>query len=526
MASNEKKQPRGMASVELRALTVSVGRRNLLRDVTIEIPAGKITLVVGCSGVGKSVLLRILSGAIGRHDQRITVTGQVLIRGQDILATRRQAPVGVVFQQFALFDDFSANDNVEFAAQHGKTSETGSAAGWLQELDVPSGTPISALSGGQQQRLAIARTLAASPDVVLYDEPTSGLDSLTARRVASLIQQTHSRHGQTSVIVTHDYHALPPIADRILILDPIAATLREVESQESEVIESCLKSPVNLETKTATNGTLVRRIGQRILDGLELTGRAAEGLAILPWSCLPIWKNVRWGCRYLRHYLNLVCGLSAAVYIGISGLIIGFVATYFTFKFLPYANYTRPLLIENLLSSIGFALYRILVPVLATLLIAARCGAAVASDIGAKCYARQFDAMRTFGVQPSRYLLTPVLYAFAVGTPLLTALSVCVACLTSLVVFVSSQTVHGAEFWYQHFQRDLVVPDQLLPRGTGWLVAKLLTCGLGIAAISFHSGARPKSSSADVSRGITQAILWSTLFVLVVHFSFTFFEFD
>ena len=86
-------------------------------------------------------------------------------------------------------------------------------------------------------------------------------------------------------------------------------------------------------------------------------------------------------------------------------------------NFLPFSLYTQPLLIDELLSSVGFALYRILVPVLATVLIAARCGAAVAADVGVKRYGGQVDAMQTLGFQPHKYLLVPIVFAFIIATP-------------------------------------------------------------------------------------------------------------
>ena len=103
------------------------------------------------------------------------------------------------------------------------------------------------------------------------------------------------------------------------------------------------------------------------------------------------------------------------IYVSIAGLVMGFVATYFTFRFLPYRPITEPLVLENVLDALGFSLYRILVPVLTTILVAARCGAAVTSDVGGKVHGQQIDALRTLGIKPARYLLTPILYAFLVG---------------------------------------------------------------------------------------------------------------
>src|SRR4029077_4498735 len=127
-------------------------------------------------------------------------------------------------------------------------------------------------------------------------------------------------------------------------------------------------------------------------------------------------------------------GPLAMLYVALAGIVAGVVATYFTFRFLPYRFITEPLVLENVLDALGFALYRILVPVLITLLVAARCGAAVASDVGGKVQGQQIDAMRTLGINPERYLLTAILYSFLLGTPVLVLLGFAVARFASMCV--------------------------------------------------------------------------------------------
>lgn len=525
--------PADATTVSLHRLSVRIGERVLLDDVSVQFPPGAVSLIIGSSGVGKSVLLRILSGEIGRDDAQIAVTGTVTFDDEDVLVRGARPRVGIVYQSFALFDELSPRENVAFAAAHAAGTPDGHADSrrLLDELQVPVHTRTSRLSGGQKQRLAIARTLAYQPDVLLYDEPTSGLDAATADRVAELIDTTHSTHPETAIVVTHDYSSLPAIADHIFVLDPEERTLREVPREQWGRLREELKpAPVSEPGGDPSRSISLRAAGRRAARvlgrALDRTARAAEALVTLPWHLIPKWPSPRWGFRFLLHYLRLVAGPSAWAYIAISGLIIGFVATYFTFRFLPYANYTEPLLIENLLASIGFALYRILVPVLATILIAARCGAAVASDIGGKTYGRQTDAIRTFGVRPTHYLLTGILLAFLVGTPVLSAIGYGVAHVTSLVVFTATHPHFGPDFWHLYYHRDLIAPGRDLFVGSGWLLAKLLVCALGIALTAYHCGASEKDSSRDVSSGITRAILWSTLLVLVVHFAFTFLEFD
>jgi ABC-type transporter Mla maintaining outer membrane lipid asymmetry permease subunit MlaE len=440
----------------------------------------------------------------------------------------------VVFQSFALFDELSPVENVRFARAHREARPgRNGASPWtpealLDELRVPRGVRTANLSGGQKQRLAIARTLAFDPAVILYDEPTSGLDPATAAQVAQLIQSTHATHPQTSIIVTHDYESLAPIADRIYLLDPAQRALVEVPRVDwprlSEMLQPQAGTAV-LSTARAEPGWLARMCAA-VRGFLVGTSRQVEQIVSLPLRLAPVWKSVPWGLRTFLHYLRLVAGPSAWLYVAIAGAIAGFVSTYFTFRFLPYRPYTEPLLIENLLHSLGFLLFRVLVPVLATVLIAARCGAAVASDVGGKVYGQQLDALRSFGAEPRRYLLTGILYAFLLGTPLLVGVSFLAARLTSLAVFTATHSELGPFFWQSHFHRELAVPGQWLYAGTGWLVAKVICCAAGMAWIAYDRGRQPKHSPSDVSGGITSQILWSTLYVLVVHFAFAFNEFE
>jgi ABC-type transporter Mla maintaining outer membrane lipid asymmetry permease subunit MlaE len=171
-------------------------------------------------------------------------------------------------------------------------------------------------------------------------------------------------------------------------------------------------------------------------------------------------------------------------------------------------------------------LYRILVPMLITLLVAARCGAAVTSDVGGKVHGQQIDALRTLGIKPERYLLTAIAYAFLFGTPLLVLLAFGLARFTSLCVFTVTHPQLGPHFWDTHFHRALSVAGRWLFQGTGWLLAKVLCCAAGMGLSAYLVGMRPKRSSRDVSDGITLNILLSTIYVLLVHMGFALFEFD
>ena len=508
-------------AVALRNFGVKVAGKTLLRHVNARFEPAEITLIVGPSGAGKSVLLKALAGLIGPDDQTLEVNGLIQI-ASETSSHPRPGQVGVVFQNFALLDELSPTENIQLARDH-RRSRDGSVPtvdDLLLDLQIPSSTPTGALSGGQRQRLAIARTLAYNAPVILYDEPTSGLDAASAAIVAKQIRDTHDQHGKTSIIVTHDYETLAEIADRIFLLDPQKQTLIEVSVHE---IRKRLKPSIHETPAAASVGD---RLNRRAADWFDGTGKVVQEAVTLPLSLLPAWRSPRWGARFLFHYLKLIAGPSAFAYLAISGAIIGFVTTYFVFKFLPYAEYTEPLIIEDMLGSMGFSLFRILVPVLATILIAARCGAAVASDVGGKSYGQQLSALRTLGVRPRGYLFTGVLWSFLVATPILVIVSYAIAAMTSLLVFINTHPDYGALFWQHNFHQFLVNEGHWWYTGSGWLLAKVICCALVISAVAYNIGSKPKLSGNDISKGITQTILWSTLLVLVVHFIFAFIEFE
>jgi len=513
------------SAVQVRNLNLSAGQVVLLQDLNADFLDNEISLIVGPSGVGKSLLMKVVAGIVESAEGGIEYRGEVKINGTNAAAGK----VGFVFQSFALFDEWSPISNVEFARSAG----AGHAARMpseelLEKLKVPTHVPTSRLSGGQKQRLAIARALAFNSPVIIYDEPTSGLDPATGRQVADLIRDTHDQYGQTTLVVTHDYPSLLPIADRVFLMDPGKKTILEVEREAWNTIPETLKEMAGLVSiaERSSKDTAIRRIGSSIYRFFSATSNWLAACLIGLYSLIPTFGNPLWGIRYLGHFSRLIFGPTALIYLLLAGIISGFVTTYFTFKFLPFASYTEPLLIEDLLTGLGFAMYRIFVPVLGCVLIAARCGAAVTADIGGRQYGDQLAAMQTMGTSPRGYLLTPIIWAFLIGTPLLYLTSYFGARMTSLLTFVSSYPERGPDFWHQYFHRGLFVPGSAWYRGTHWLLAKLLTSGFGVALISYFIGKRPKYSSADVSRSVTQTILLATLYVLVVHYLFALFEFE
>ena len=210
--------------IEFRNVGISFGERKILEQVSFSVGHGETLCILGRSGVGKSVSLRMLMGFLKPDSGEIFVDGQE-ITGFDeegMQAIRRR--VTMVFQNGALFDSLSVRENVAFPLrEHGDLSEEE-----IQELvarliclvgaeDVVDSLPAS-LSTGRKRAVAIARALAARPEVVLYDEPTTMVDPIIARRMGDLIQRLKQERGFTSIVVTHDMRFAERLADRVLFL--------------------------------------------------------------------------------------------------------------------------------------------------------------------------------------------------------------------------------------------------------------------------------------------------------------------
>lgn len=526
--------------LELRDLSVSAGGRILLDKASLRVNAGELVVLVGPSGTGKSVLLRVIAGLIDKQTPHFAISGTLQVNGREILSGRRREPVGVVFQRFALFDELSVSDNLRFALDHRRRPANADDRARLVQLTRRLGIddlPIVAFcSVGQQQRVAFARAIAYDAPLVVYDEPTSGLDPRSSGEVVQLIRETVTEHGKTALVVTHDYAELLPVADRIVLLDSENHTLREVAADEVPALMqrrpgfATPADPAPVRAAWRRLPRVVRAIlalaATLFWRALFTVGRLVEELAVAALHLVPRWRSTRWGLHYLGHYLKLVGFFSTIVYVGAAGLIAGFTATFFTFRFFPYQAYTQPLIMDDILGSLGFALYRVAVPVIVSILLAARCGAAIASDVGSRCYTNTLDAMRSMGAEPQRYLLWGVLWAMLIASPLLIALAFWLSKVASVLTFSALFPQRSLYEWELGFHSQLREVGRIFYAGTGFAVVKALLCGFVIAARGYFRGADPKHSVHDVNSAITETIIGATLLSLVLHAVIAIFEFD
>jgi phospholipid/cholesterol/gamma-HCH transport system ATP-binding protein len=200
----------------------------VLRGIALQIPRGQTVVIIGESGCGKTVLLKLLIGLLRATTGRVVFDGQELTRLNDRELTRQRLRFGFLFQGAALFDSLSVYDNVAFGLrEQRRLTETQIRDVVRQRLhevgmaeSAESKKPAE-LSGGMRKRVGLARALAIDPEVMLYDEPTTGLDPIMTDIINELILQVRQRRPVTSVVVTHEMKTVYKVADRVVMLYPL-----------------------------------------------------------------------------------------------------------------------------------------------------------------------------------------------------------------------------------------------------------------------------------------------------------------
>jgi phospholipid/cholesterol/gamma-HCH transport system ATP-binding protein len=210
--------------IECRDVYKAFGDHEVLTGVSCAMPRGQITVVMGPSGTGKSVLLRHVVGLLMPDRGDVFVDGMSIpkLSEKDLLTLRRN--VGMLFQDGALFSSMNLYDNVAFPLrQHTKKSESEIrriVIGRLQEVGLAGAEKKmpNELSGGMRKRAGFARALVLEPKILLFDEPDSGLDPVRTALLCNLIREIQRRYGSTAVVISHDIKAVFEIADNIVLL--------------------------------------------------------------------------------------------------------------------------------------------------------------------------------------------------------------------------------------------------------------------------------------------------------------------
>jgi len=236
--------------VVVKGLRKSFGEQQVLKGIDLTVEKGEILAVLGKSGTGKSVLLKLLIGLQKPDSGSISIRGQETTNLEMDQLNEMRKKVGFLFQEGALYDSLTIAENVAFPLRrHTKMPDSErnekvrallSSVGLDQDLEkMPSD-----ISGGMRKRVGLARALALDPEIILFDEPTAGLDPITAADIGRLIEKLRKERNTTSIVVTHDMHAAHHFSDRIVMLKEgnilISGSFEDLEKSKDPFVSQFL----------------------------------------------------------------------------------------------------------------------------------------------------------------------------------------------------------------------------------------------------------------------------------------------
>ncbi len=234
--------------ISIKELVKSFGSRMVLRGIDLDLYNGENLVVLGRSGTGKSVLIKIISGLLQQDSGSVKVLGLEVNRLSKKELDELRLQIGFSFQSSALYDSMTVGENLDFPLRHHlklnstqreeKIKETLDSVGMLAAIhQYP-----AELSGGQKKRVGIARTIIMQPKIMLYDEPTAGLDPITSKEINELINDVQQLYRTSSIIITHDLTCAKATGNRLLILNEgkIAAegNFDKVFESDNDIINS------------------------------------------------------------------------------------------------------------------------------------------------------------------------------------------------------------------------------------------------------------------------------------------------
>ena len=215
--------------ISFQKLGMEFQQQRVLENINLDITRGQTVVIIGESGCGKTVLLKLMIALLRATAGAVIFDGKILADLNDHDLTQQRLRFGFLFQSAALFDSLTVYDNVAFGLREqrnlNETQIRATVRQRLHEVGLPAAAETkkpAELSGGMKKRVGLARALALNPEVMLYDEPTTGLDPIMTDVINELILQVRQRDPVTSVVVTHEMKTVYKVADRVVMLYPLA----------------------------------------------------------------------------------------------------------------------------------------------------------------------------------------------------------------------------------------------------------------------------------------------------------------
>jgi ABC-type transporter Mla maintaining outer membrane lipid asymmetry ATPase subunit MlaF len=301
--------------IELIDVSVSFGTMKVLDGLNLQIAPGKTTVIVGRSGSGKSVLLKLMMGLLKPNRGKVMLFGRDLSQVSQLEILELRKRMGMLFQNYALFDALSVTDNVGFPLQENsklpRRDITELANGLVSILGLTGSEKLlpAELSGGMRKRVSLARALVANPEVVLFDEPTTGLDPIMIEKVDEMIALAHAQYQITSVIISHDMASTARLADLVGFLHDgkiiFYGTYDEFRASELEPVRTFVdgastsrlaadEHEVTQKIEVPTGQTAAQQLAKQQAPAVEMVGvyKQFGGKQVLRGIDLPIYPKL------------------------------------------------------------------------------------------------------------------------------------------------------------------------------------------------------------------------------------------
>jgi phospholipid/cholesterol/gamma-HCH transport system ATP-binding protein len=235
--------------IHAKGIAKAFGNKEVLKNINFDLKRGENMVVLGKSGMGKSVTIQCIVGMLKPDAGDLTVLGENVAEMGDEDLKQLRMKIGFLFQSGALYDSMTVRENLEFPLTRvlkltdrqdidKRVEEVLDGVGLLDAIDkLPSD-----LSGGMRKRVGLARTLIVKPEIMLYDEPTTGLDPITSREISELILHMQQKYKTSSIIITHDMECARITADRIVVMDDgeyiAEGSYKELQKSENQMVRS------------------------------------------------------------------------------------------------------------------------------------------------------------------------------------------------------------------------------------------------------------------------------------------------